>query len=51
MANVHGLGDLNNQNNRNNRNNNAGENYQNLNPVSDDIPFINSMKSNREPIQ
>ena len=51
MANVHGLRDLN--NNQGNRRNNAGVgNFnQNMGNVGDDqIPFLSTMKSDRQPM-
>ena len=49
MANVHGLRDINNQNN--NRDMPGQAPYQNLQPaVGDDVPFMNSMKGDRPPM-
>lgn len=52
MANVHGFRDMNN-NPQNRRNNNAGQgNFgQNMGNVGDDqIPFLTTMKSDRQPM-
>jgi len=50
MANVHGFRELN--NNQGNRRNNAGGNFnQNMGNVGDDqIPFMSTMKSDRQPM-
>lgn len=53
MANVHGLGELNEGNRGRRRNNNAGGgNFnQNMGNVGDDqIPFMTTMKSDRQPM-
>lgn len=45
MANVHGFGGGNNRPNQNRGN----QGYQNVNPVSDEIPFMNTMKGDERP--
>lgn len=52
MANVHGFRELNNQNQPNRRNNNPqGNNNQQIPNAGDDqIPFLTTMKSDRQPM-
>lgn len=52
MANVHGFRELNNPNQQNRRNNPAARNpNQNIGNVGDDqIPFLTTMKSDRQPM-
>ncbi len=53
MANVHGFRDINNANQGNRRNNNAGAGNlnQNMGNIGDDqIPFLTTMKSDRQPM-
>jgi hypothetical protein len=52
MANVHGFGEINNQNRGNRRNNpGPGNNNPNLGNIGDDqIPFLTTMKSDRQPM-
>lgn len=48
MANVHGFRDVNNQNN-NNRGGQGGNNF-NINRISDELPFMNTMRTDKPPM-
>jgi hypothetical protein len=50
MANVHGFRDVNQRNQNNNRNNQPGNNFQNANVADEQIPFMNPMRSDRQPM-
>ena len=50
MANVHGLRDINQRNQNNNRNNQPANNFQNANIGDEQIPFLNTMRSDRQPM-